>query len=54
VALSLPYDLVAFPEIFTYLCILGILQPSMQALAKAMFGFAEFRGRLPVTIPGLQ
>jgi beta-N-acetylhexosaminidase len=54
VAFMLPYDLVAFPEIFTYLCILGILQPSMQALAKAMFGFDEFRGRLPVTIPGLQ
>ena len=54
VAMRLPYDLAAFPEVSTYLCTYSIVEPSMQALAKAMFGFAEFRGRLPVTIPGLQ
>jgi beta-N-acetylhexosaminidase len=54
VALRLPYDLAAFPEVSTYLCTYSIVEPSMQALAKSMFGFAEFRGRLPVTIPGLQ
>jgi beta-N-acetylhexosaminidase len=54
VAMRLPYDLAAFPEVSTYLCTYSIVEPSMQALTKAMFGFAEFRGRLPVTIPGLQ
>jgi len=51
VAMRLPYDLAAFPEVSTYLCTYSIVEPSMRALAKAMFGFAEFRGRLPVTIP---
>jgi beta-N-acetylhexosaminidase len=53
VALRLPYDLAAFPEISTYLCTYGILEPSMRSLAKAVFGHAEITGRLPVTIPGL-
>jgi len=53
VALRLPYDLVAFPEVSTYLCTYGILEPSMRALAKAVFGHGEMTGRLPVSIPGL-
>ena len=53
VALRLPYDLAAFPEVSTYLCTYGILEPSMQALAKAVFGHGEMTGRLPVSIPGL-
>jgi len=53
IALRLPYDLAAFPEVSTYLCTYSILAPSMQALAKAIFGLTEFRGQLPVTIPGL-
>ncbi len=53
VALRLPYDLAAFPEVPTYLCTYGILEPSMRALAKAVFGHGEMTGRLPVSIPGL-
>ena len=53
VALRLPYDLAAFPEVTTYLCTYGILEPSMRALAKAVFGHGEITGRLPVSIPGL-
>jgi beta-N-acetylhexosaminidase len=53
VALRLPYDLAVFPEVSTYICTYSILEPSMRALAKAMFGEAEFKGRLPVMIPGL-
>ena len=52
-ALRLPYDLAAFPETPTYLCTYGILEPSMRALAKALFGYGEMNGRLPVSIPGL-
>ena len=53
VALRLPYDLAAFPEVATYLCTYSILEPSMRALAKALFGHVEMTGRLPVSIPGL-
>jgi beta-N-acetylhexosaminidase len=53
VALRLPYDLMVFPEAETYICTYSILEPSMQALAKALFGKLPFGGRLPVSIPGL-
>jgi beta-N-acetylhexosaminidase len=52
-ALRLPYDLTVFPEAQTYVCTYSILEPSMQALAKALFGRISFEGRLPVSIPGL-
>jgi beta-N-acetylhexosaminidase len=53
VALRLPYDLIAFPEAQTYICTYSILEPSMMALAKALFGQSGFGGHLPVSIPGL-
>jgi beta-N-acetylhexosaminidase len=53
VALRLPYDLTVFPEAQTYVCTYSILEPSMQALAKALFGQIKFAGQLPVSIPGL-
>jgi len=53
VALRLPYDLTVFPEAKTYVCTYSILEPSMRALAKALFGEIKFEGKLPVSIPGL-
>lgn len=53
VALRLPYDLMRFPEAPTYICTYSILEPSMKALASAMFGKSGFSGRLPVSIPNL-
>ena len=52
-ALRLPYDLMVFPEAGTYVCTYSILKPSMQALAKALFGKIKFDGKLPVSIPGM-
>jgi beta-N-acetylhexosaminidase len=52
-ALRLPYDLIAFPQAPTYLCTYGLLEPSLRAAAKCLFGQAEIPGRLPVSIPGL-
>jgi beta-N-acetylhexosaminidase len=52
-ALRMPYDLAALPEAGTFCCTYSILEPSMQALARALFGQARFQGRLPVSIPGL-
>ncbi|MCC6298480.1 MAG: glycoside hydrolase family 3 protein [Anaerolineales bacterium] len=53
IAMRLPYDLAVFPQASTYICTYGILEPSMRAAAKAMFGHLEMTGRLPVSIPGL-
>jgi len=53
VALRLPYDLTVFPEATTYICTYSILEPSMRALAKALFGEIKFDGKLPVSIPGM-
>lgn len=52
-ALRMPYDLQAFPDAPTYLCTYSILEPSMQALAQALWGEFPCTGRLPVSIPGL-
>jgi beta-N-acetylhexosaminidase len=51
IAMRLPYDLMAFPEAPTYVCTYSILEPSMQAVARALFGQAGMTGQLPVTIP---
>jgi beta-N-acetylhexosaminidase len=51
IAMRLPYDLVVFPDAPTYLCTYSILEPSIQAVARALFGQAEMTGQLPVTIP---
>ncbi|MEJ2556278.1 MAG: hypothetical protein P8186_08625 [Anaerolineae bacterium] len=53
VALRTPYDLAAFPGVRTYVCTYSILEPSMAALAKALWGQATFRGHLPASIPDM-
>ncbi len=53
IALRTPYDLALFPELPTYLCTYGIHPPSLEAVAAALFGGANFPGHLPVSIPGL-
>jgi beta-N-acetylhexosaminidase len=53
VGLRLPYDLASYPAAPTSLCTYGILEPSMEALARALWGEAPIGGRLPVSIPGM-
>ncbi|HLB44429.1 MAG TPA: glycoside hydrolase family 3 protein [Candidatus Limnocylindrales bacterium] len=53
VALRTPWDLLAYPSTRTHICSYGILPPSMEALAAALLGEAQFVGRLPVDIAGL-
>lgn len=53
VAMRLPYDLAAFHHTSTFVCTYGILEPSMRAAARALFGVGGMKGRLPVSIPGL-
>lgn len=52
IAMRLPYDLASFPQASTFVCTYSILEPSMRAVAKALFGHSEMTGRLPVSIPG--
>jgi beta-N-acetylhexosaminidase len=54
VALRLPYDITCYPAVRSYACTYSILQPSMEALADALFGRVPFQGTLPVTIPGIR
>ena len=52
-ALRTPFDLAAYPASRIHVSSYGILQPSLDALADALFGVAGFPGRLPATVPGV-
>lgn len=53
IAMRMPYDLQAFPNVQTYLCTYSLHEPSMEAAAQALWGEIPIRGRLPTSIPGL-
>lgn len=53
VATGTPYDLLAFPEVPTYLATYGEVSVSMDAAARVLVGLTSPRGRLPVDLPGL-
>ena len=53
VALRTPWELAAYPEAPVHVATYGIHPPSLEALAGALFGRIPFRGRLPVSIPGV-
>ena len=52
VALRTPWDLPTYPSAATHVCSFGILAPTTEALAAAMFGERPFSGRLPVELAG--
>jgi beta-N-acetylhexosaminidase len=51
VALRMPYDLAAYPSVSTYLCTYSLQPPSLEALARVLWGDQRAVGRLPVTLP---
>ncbi len=53
VALRTPFDLASYAASRTHVCTYGLLRPSLDALADALFGEIPSRGVLPVAIPGL-
>ncbi len=53
VALRNPYDLVAFPEVKTYLAAYSYQPCALQAASEVITGRLQPTGRLPVAIPGL-
>lgn len=52
-ALRTPYDLAAYPSAAVNVATYGLLPPSLEALAAALFGRIRFGGRLPVAVPGV-
>jgi beta-N-acetylhexosaminidase len=53
VALRTPWDLPTYASAGTHICSYGILPPTMEALAAALFGERQFEGRLPAPIGDL-
>jgi len=52
VALRTPWDADAYPASRTHACTYSLLEPSLLALADALFGQAPFPGRVPVRLAG--
>ncbi len=46
-----PYDLLAFPELGTYLVTYEYTQPAFVALVRVLFGEIPARGHLPISLP---
>ncbi|MBV9231364.1 MAG: hypothetical protein JOZ18_18790, partial [Chloroflexi bacterium] len=53
IALGNPYDLLAFPELRTYVATYEYTVPALTAAARTIFGVVPAQGRLPVSLPGL-
>lgn len=53
IAVHTPYDLLAFPQLRTYLVTYEYTRPALEAAMRILFGEAQPQGRLPVTLPGL-
>lgn len=53
VAMRSPYDLLAFPEVGTYLAAYGANPPALAGLADVLWGKGSPQGKLPVDLPGL-
>jgi beta-N-acetylhexosaminidase len=52
-AVGSPYVAQGFPQIKSYLCTFSSAAVSERSAVKALFGEIPYRGRLPVTIPGV-
>lgn len=53
IAVRNPYDLLAFPQLRTYLVTYEYTRPALVAAVRVLFGEAQARWHLPVNIPGL-
>ncbi|HEU5231199.1 MAG TPA: glycoside hydrolase family 3 N-terminal domain-containing protein, partial [Ktedonobacteraceae bacterium] len=51
IAVRNPYDLMAFPQVRTFLATYEYTQPALVAAARIIFGKSEAQGHLPVHIP---
>ena len=51
IAVGIPYDLLAFPQLRTYLVTYEATDPALAAAAQVLFGQVEAKGHLPVSLP---
>ena len=52
-ALRMPYDMITYPRVPTYLCTYSLQPASLQAAAQALWGRIPCMGQLPVELPKL-
>lgn len=50
-AVGIPYDLLAFPQLRTYLVTYESTDPALAAATRVLFGQVEPKGHLPVSLP---
>lgn len=48
-----PYDLLAFPQLRTYLVTYEYTRPALAAALRVLFGELQPQGHLPVSLPGI-
>jgi beta-N-acetylhexosaminidase len=53
IAVHNPYDLLACPQLRTYLVTYEYTRPALTAAARVLFGDIEPKGHLPVSLPGI-
>ena len=53
IAVYNPYDLLAFPELATYVVTYECTEPALEAAVQVLFGEVVAQGRLPVSLPGM-
>ena len=51
IAVRNPYDLLAFPQLRTYLATYEYTRPALTAAVRVIFGERQAQGHLPVSIP---
>ncbi len=52
-ALRTPWDIATYPNADVHVATYGILPPTLEAMAAALFGRAPFLGRLPARVAGI-
>lgn len=53
IALRMPYDMIAYPRVPTYLCTYSLQPASLAAVGRALWGHIPCVGQLPVELPRL-
>jgi beta-N-acetylhexosaminidase len=52
-AMGSPYPILDYPKIRTYVCAFSSVSTSERATVRALLGEIPFKGRMPVTLPGV-
>ena len=50
IAVGAPYDLLAFPALWTYLATYEFTEPALTTVGHILFGEMQARGQLPVSL----